>query len=262
MSRSGQRQDASYGLVDLQEIGLPLLDESKRPAIGETSRAHPPVGRRHRTVRRVRLRDHRVPPRVPGSAEELPRLPLREWNNKAAGIVSYGGALGARAAEALRLVCGELRSRTWRSGAAVALHRLRGDGDFQPADRHVDDLNGSRPGRRVGRGAQAAAYRLTTGLACETVCRVRGARSRHTSAAMESRRHCHLRADGHRRHRSPLVRRRRRRGPPRRPRRDLAGVARRGASQPAVIEVLAEDADTAHYGVSTGLARSRLSTSR
>jgi NAD(P)H-dependent FMN reductase len=28
-----------------------------------------------------------------------------EWNNKAAGFVSYGGVGGARAAEQLRLIC-------------------------------------------------------------------------------------------------------------------------------------------------------------
>ena len=32
-----------------------------------------------------------------------------EWNNKAAGIVSYGAAGGARAAEQLRLICGALQ---------------------------------------------------------------------------------------------------------------------------------------------------------
>jgi NAD(P)H-dependent FMN reductase len=32
-----------------------------------------------------------------------------EWNNKAAGFVSYGAVGGARAAEHLRLVAGELQ---------------------------------------------------------------------------------------------------------------------------------------------------------
>ncbi|HEY3651807.1 MAG TPA: NAD(P)H-dependent oxidoreductase, partial [Streptosporangiaceae bacterium] len=32
-----------------------------------------------------------------------------EWNNKAAGLVSYGLAGGARAAEHLRLACAELQ---------------------------------------------------------------------------------------------------------------------------------------------------------
>ena len=33
---------------------------------------------------------------------------FKEWNNKAAGFVGYGSALGARAVESLRLVMGEL----------------------------------------------------------------------------------------------------------------------------------------------------------
>lgn len=32
-----------------------------------------------------------------------------EWNNKAAGFVSYGGAGGVRAVESLRLIAGELQ---------------------------------------------------------------------------------------------------------------------------------------------------------
>ncbi|WP_090758841.1 NADPH-dependent FMN reductase [Nonomuraea maritima] len=40
----------------------------------------------------------------------------REWNDKAAGIVSYGGwAAGVRAAETLRLVLAELRVATVRA---------------------------------------------------------------------------------------------------------------------------------------------------
>ena len=35
----------------------------------------------------------------------------REWNNKAAGFVSYGSAGGARAVEHLRLVMAELHGR-------------------------------------------------------------------------------------------------------------------------------------------------------
>src|SRR5258706_8934944 len=37
-----------------------------------------------------------------------------EWNNKAAGFVSYGGASGARAVEHLRLVLAEVQIATLR----------------------------------------------------------------------------------------------------------------------------------------------------
>jgi hypothetical protein len=50
---------------------------------------------------------------VPTAKAPTPSVPPKatvglyaEWNNKAAGFVSYGGVGGARAAEQLRLTCG------------------------------------------------------------------------------------------------------------------------------------------------------------
>jgi NAD(P)H-dependent FMN reductase len=43
------------------------------------------------------------------------RFSVAEWNNKAAGFVSYGGAGGARAVELLRLVLAEVQIATVRS---------------------------------------------------------------------------------------------------------------------------------------------------
>lgn len=44
-----------------------------------------------------------------------------EWNNKAAGIVSYGSAGGVRAAESLRIIMAELQVATVRSHPAMSL---------------------------------------------------------------------------------------------------------------------------------------------
>ena len=44
-----------------------------------------------------------------------------EWNNKAVGFVSYGGVGGARAAEHLRLVAGELQMADVRQQVALSL---------------------------------------------------------------------------------------------------------------------------------------------
>src|SRR4029077_14977375 len=45
----------------------------------------------------------------------------REWHNKAAGFVSYGGAGGVRAVEQLRLVMGELQVADVRAQVALSL---------------------------------------------------------------------------------------------------------------------------------------------
>jgi NAD(P)H-dependent FMN reductase len=46
---------------------------------------------------------------------------LAEWNNKAMGVVSYGAVGGARAAEHLRLIAGELKMADVRTNVALSL---------------------------------------------------------------------------------------------------------------------------------------------
>src|SRR5256714_15056328 len=45
----------------------------------------------------------------------------KEWNNKAAGFVGYGSALGARAVEHLRLVMGGLQGAYVRAQVGLSL---------------------------------------------------------------------------------------------------------------------------------------------
>ena len=46
---------------------------------------------------------------------------FREWNDKAAGFVSYGGAGGARAVKQLRLVMAEVQVATVRNQVLLSL---------------------------------------------------------------------------------------------------------------------------------------------
>ena len=46
----------------------------------------------------------------------------REWNDKAAGFVGYGGAGGTRAIEHLRLVMGEIKVADVRAQVALSMH--------------------------------------------------------------------------------------------------------------------------------------------
>jgi NAD(P)H-dependent FMN reductase len=64
-----------------------------------------------------------------------------EWNDKAAGIVSYGGAGGARAAEHLRLILGELQVADVRQHVALSLiHDFEGYTEFRPAEMQAMQL--------------------------------------------------------------------------------------------------------------------------
>jgi NAD(P)H-dependent FMN reductase len=63
------------------------------------------------------------------------------WNNKAAGIVSYGSAGGARAAEHLRGILGELQIADVRSHVLLSLFEdFENWSDFKPRDIHQDNL--------------------------------------------------------------------------------------------------------------------------
>ena len=46
----------------------------------------------------------------------------REWNDKAAGFVGYGGAGGTRAVEHLRLIMGEIKVADVRAQVALSMH--------------------------------------------------------------------------------------------------------------------------------------------
>ena len=65
-----------------------------------------------------------------------------EWNNKAVGFVSYGGVGGARAAEHLRLVAGELQMADVRQQVALSLiTEFESFSVFKPGDYNVEALN-------------------------------------------------------------------------------------------------------------------------
>ena len=65
-----------------------------------------------------------------------------EWNNKAVGFVSYGAAGGARAAEHLRLVAGELQMADVRQQVVLSLAtEFENFRTFKPGNYNVAALN-------------------------------------------------------------------------------------------------------------------------
>jgi len=64
-----------------------------------------------------------------------------EWNNKAMGVVSYGVVGGARAAEHLRLIAGELQMADVRTNVALSLITdFKNFTEFQPAEIQAQTL--------------------------------------------------------------------------------------------------------------------------
>jgi NAD(P)H-dependent FMN reductase len=67
---------------------------------------------------------------------------FREWNNKAAGFVSYGSAGGVRAVEQLRLVMAEVQIATVRKQVMLSLFSdFENFSTFKPDPRHEKSVH-------------------------------------------------------------------------------------------------------------------------
>jgi len=117
-----ERNDAEYELVDLADYHLPLLDAPIPPSAG---RPHPPHA--EAWAKKIASLDAFVfvTPEYNHSTSAVLKNAIDflypEWNNKAAGFVSYGSAGGVRAVEHLRLIMAEVQVATVRSQAWFSL---------------------------------------------------------------------------------------------------------------------------------------------
>ena len=117
------RKDAEFELVDIADYDLPLLDEPMPPMFGQYIHAHTKIW-----SEKIKSFDAYVfvtPEYNHGTSGALKNAIDylgREWQNKAAGFVSYGGhGHGVRAVEHLRLVMAELMVATVRAQVALSL---------------------------------------------------------------------------------------------------------------------------------------------
>jgi NAD(P)H-dependent FMN reductase len=119
---ASRRTDAEFELVDLRDYPLPHLDEPLPPTMGQYQNEHT-----KQWAAKIASFDGYVfvTPEYNHSTSGVLKNAIdylyAEWNNKAAGIVSYGGVGGARAAEHLRLVLGELQIADVRQQVPLSL---------------------------------------------------------------------------------------------------------------------------------------------
>jgi NAD(P)H-dependent FMN reductase len=120
MEVANKRDDATFTLIDLMDVNLPLLDEGAPPIIGQYGHQHTKdwaatVADFDAFVFVTAEYNHSIPAALKNALDFL----YAEWNNKVAGFVSYGAAGGVRAVEHLRLSLAELQVATVRAQVAL-----------------------------------------------------------------------------------------------------------------------------------------------
>ncbi|GAF45433.1 NADPH-dependent FMN reductase [Rhodococcus wratislaviensis] len=137
-----QRSDADYELIDIADYNLPHLDEAVPPSMGQYSQPHT-----QRWADKIASFDGFifVTPEynhsTSGALKNAIDFLYAEWNNKAAGFVSYGSAGGTRAVEHLQLVMGELQVADVRAQVALSLFTdFINFSEFAPAAHHSASL--------------------------------------------------------------------------------------------------------------------------
>lgn len=132
-----KRGDANYEIVDIANYQLPFL--------GTTDGTEPGIAAWNQKLASldgfvfiVQEYNHSIT----GALKNAMDFAREAWNNKAAGIVSYGSTGGARAAEHLRGIMGELMIADVRVHPTLSLFTDFENGAvFKPQDLHLDNVN-------------------------------------------------------------------------------------------------------------------------
>jgi len=140
---AAKRKVAEFELVDVKDFNLPLLDEAIPPSMGKYAKDHT-----LEWAKKIKGFDAFifVTPEYNHSTCAALKNALdfiyAEWNNKAAGFVSYGSAGGVRAVEHLRQMMAELQIADVRAQVALSPNSdFENRKVFKPADYHEKTLN-------------------------------------------------------------------------------------------------------------------------
>lgn len=135
--QSKSRSDAEFELVDIKDYNLPILDEPVPAAAQQYTKEHT-----KKWAAKIAEFDgflfvtpeynHSTSAALKNAIDYL----FLEWNNKAAGFVSYGSIGGARAVEALRPIMAQLKIADVREQVMLSLFDDFKDGVFKPNPRH------------------------------------------------------------------------------------------------------------------------------
>lgn len=131
-----QRKDAIYDILDVKSFNLPFLGESEDTT--SLLKWNEALNQYDGFVFVVGEYNHSITASLKNALDSA-REP---WHNKAAGIVSYGSVGGARAAEHLRGILGELQIADVRTHVALSMFTdFENWSVFKPQDLHLANLN-------------------------------------------------------------------------------------------------------------------------
>ena len=142
LEHARDHRGAEFHLVDIADFDLPLLDEPLPASGGQYSKEHT----KHwaRTIDALDAFVFVTPEynhSTSGALKNAIDFIYAEWNNKAAGFVSYGSAGGTRAVEHLRGIMAELQIADVRGHVVLSLFDDFEDfSNFNPRDVHESSL--------------------------------------------------------------------------------------------------------------------------
>lgn len=141
---AASRTDLEVELVDIADYDLPLLDEPIPASMNQYSQEHTKVwaakiAEADGYVFVTPEYNHSIPAALKNAIDYL----YGEWNNKAAGFVSYGGdATGTRAVEQLRQVAAQLQIADVRAQVAFSLGEdFQNYHDFTPGEKRAGQVH-------------------------------------------------------------------------------------------------------------------------
>jgi len=137
----------SFELVDLHDYRLPLLEEPFPAGAGNyqgeaANRWAHKIAEFDGFIFVTGEYNHALPAALKNALDYV----KLEWADKAAGIVSYGSIGGARAAENLRLILGELQVADVRQQVLLSIFTdfaglMEGNASFTPAEMKAGELD-------------------------------------------------------------------------------------------------------------------------
>ncbi|MCM3758356.1 NAD(P)H-dependent oxidoreductase [Sporosarcina aquimarina] len=134
---ANKRGDANYEIVDIADFQLPFMGTTDGTEPGITA-WNDKLASLDGFVFVVAEYNHSIS----GALKNALDLAREAWNNKAAGIVSYGSTGGARAAEHLRGIMGELMIADVRTHPTLSLFTDFENGSvLKPQELHLDNVN-------------------------------------------------------------------------------------------------------------------------